>query len=138
MIAAADAASSAGSTWSCCALKILVPTRRSASLPLSPNSMLTLRSPPWATRAVDLSTARVAQGGDRSVSIELGLKGSDADRLVGTSIFNAQHDQVDPALLAASAAAIIAYLTAHVAVTGADGKACASGQAELVPDGDGV
>ena len=87
---------------------------------------------------VNLSTARVTLGDDRSVSVEVGLKGSDADRLAGTAIFDAQRDQVDPARIKASAGPIIAYVTAHIAVTGAAGKACATGKAEVVPDGDGV
>jgi hydrogenase/urease accessory protein HupE len=87
---------------------------------------------------VNLSTARVTLGHDRDVSVEIGLKGSDADRLAGTRIFDAQREQVDPALVAASAAPIIAYVMAHVGVGGADGKACAPGAAVLVPDGDGV
>jgi hydrogenase/urease accessory protein HupE len=87
---------------------------------------------------INLSTARVTFGDDRSVGVEVGLKGSDADRLAGTRIFDAQRDQVDPALVAVSAAPIIAYVTAHVAVTGADGRACMPGTAVLLPDGDGV
>jgi len=87
---------------------------------------------------INLSTARVTLGGDRGVSVEVGLKGSDADRLAGTRIFDAQRDQVDPALVAASAAAITAYVTAHIALTGADGRACVPGTAALMPDGDGV
>src|SRR3954451_24152335 len=87
---------------------------------------------------VNLSTARVTLAGDRSVSVEGGLKGSDADRLAGTRIFNAQRDQVDPALVAASAAPIVAYLAARIAVTGAGGKPCVAGTAALMPDGDGV
>lgn len=87
---------------------------------------------------VNLSTARVTLGDDRGVNVEVGLKGSDADRLAGTRIFDAQHDQVDPALVAASAAPIIAYITAHIAVTGAEGNACVPGAAVLVSDGDGV
>jgi hydrogenase/urease accessory protein HupE len=87
---------------------------------------------------VNLTSARVTLGGDRSVSVEVALKGSDADRLAGTKIFDAQRDQVDPALMDASAAPIIAYVTAHLAVTGADGRACMPGTAALVPDGDGV
>ena len=87
---------------------------------------------------VNLSAARVTLAADRSVSVEVGLKGSDADRLARTEIFDAQRDQVDPALVAASAAPIMAYLAAHVAVTGLDGKACVPGPATLLPDGDGV
>jgi hydrogenase/urease accessory protein HupE len=87
---------------------------------------------------VNLSTARVTLGDDRNVSVEVGLKGSDADRLARTAIFDAERDQVDPARIAASAAPIIAYVAAHIAVTGAAGKACAPEAAKLVPDGNGV
>lgn len=87
---------------------------------------------------VNLSTARVTLGQNRSVSVEVGLKGSDADRLAGTRVFDAQRDRVDPASVQASAASIIAYVAAHVAVTGAEGKACVPGVATLAPDGDGV
>ena len=87
---------------------------------------------------VKLSTARVTVDGDRTVSVEVALKGSDADRLAGTNVFDAQRDSVDPTLVAASAAPILAYVNAHVAVTGLDGKACVAGAAALVPDGDGV
>jgi hydrogenase/urease accessory protein HupE len=41
-------------------------------------------------------------------------------------------------LVAASAAPIIAYVNAHVSVTGLDGAPCEPGAAVLVPDGDGV
>jgi hydrogenase/urease accessory protein HupE len=87
---------------------------------------------------VNLSTARVILNGDRSVSVEVGLKGSDADRLAGTEIFDAQRDQVDPARVAASAAPIIAYVAAHIAVTGAGGRSCTPGTPSLASDGDGV
>jgi hydrogenase/urease accessory protein HupE len=87
---------------------------------------------------VNLSTARVTLGDDRSVTVEVGLKGSDADRLAGTAIFDVGRDQVDPARIAASAGPIIAYVAAHITVTGAAGKACAPETANLVPDGDGV
>jgi hydrogenase/urease accessory protein HupE len=87
---------------------------------------------------VNLSTARVTLGGDRTVAVEVALKGSDADRLAGTHVFDAQRDSVDPQLVAASAALIIDYVNAHVGVTGLNGAACAPGSATVVPDGDGV
>ncbi len=87
---------------------------------------------------VNLSTARVTLGGDRSVAVEVALKGSDADRLAGTNVFDAQRDSVDPARVASSALSIIAYVNAHVAVTGLDGTPCVPGTAALMPDGDGV
>lgn len=87
---------------------------------------------------VNLSTARVTLSGDRTVAIEVALKGSDADRFAGTNVFDARRDAVDPALVAASAAPIVAYVEAHVGVTGLDGTPCIPGAAVLVPDGDGV
>jgi hydrogenase/urease accessory protein HupE len=87
---------------------------------------------------VNLSTARVMLGADRTVAVEVALKGSDIDRLAGTNIFDAQRDSVDPALVAAQAAPILAYIAAHVAVTGLDGTPCVPGTAVLLADGDGV
>ena len=87
---------------------------------------------------VNLSTARVTMGADRIVAAEVALKGSDADRLASTKVFDMQRDSVDPAQVAASAQQIIAYVSAHVAVTGRDGTPCAPGKAVLLPDGDGV
>ncbi len=93
---------------------------------------------PAHAHQVNLSTARVTLGGNRTVTVEVALKGSDADRLAGTHIFDAQRDAVDGAMVAASAAPIIDYVNAHVAVTGLDGRPCAPGAATLKPDGDGV
>jgi hydrogenase/urease accessory protein HupE len=93
---------------------------------------------PAHAHQVNLSTARVTLGGNRTVTVEVALKGSDADRLAGTHIFDAQRDTVDPALVAASASPIIDYVNAHVAVTGLDGTPCAPAAAALKPDGDGV
>jgi hydrogenase/urease accessory protein HupE len=87
---------------------------------------------------VNLSTARIELLADRTVSVVVGLKGSDADRLAGTQIFDAQADLADPAKVATSAAPIAAYVSAHVAVTGTDGKPCPQGTASVLPDGDGV
>ena len=93
---------------------------------------------PGHAHQVNLSTARVTLSADRSVNVEVGLKGSDADRLARTNIFDAERDQVDPTLVATLAPLIIAYLSTHVAVTGASGKACVAGPPTLLPDGDGV
>ena len=87
---------------------------------------------------VNLSTARVELRPDRTVAVEVALKGSDADRLAGTQVFDAQKDLADPAKVAASAAPIAAYVSAHTSVTGTDGTACTPGAAAVVPDGDGV
>jgi hydrogenase/urease accessory protein HupE len=87
---------------------------------------------------VNLSTARVEMRPQRLVAVEVALKGSDADRLAGTHVFDEQKNLVDPARIAASAAAIAAYVGAHVAVSGTDGTLCPPGVAEVVADGDGV
>ena len=87
---------------------------------------------------VNLSTARVELRPDRSVAVQVALKGSDADRLAGTQIYDAQKDIADPAKVAASADPIAAYVNAHIGVAGADGKECPRGAADVVPDGDGV
>ncbi|TFV43205.1 HupE/UreJ family protein [Bradyrhizobium niftali] len=92
---------------------------------------------PAEAHQVNLATARVALTGDRTVTVELGLKGSDVDRLIGTKIYDARQDAVDPAAVEAARTAILAYLDGHLAVTGG-GTACAPGAAAILPDGDGV
>ena len=69
---------------------------------------------------VNLSTARVTIS-ECIVAVEVALKGSDADRLASTNVFDRQRDLVDSALVAVSAQQIIAYVNAHVAVTSRDG-----------------
>ena len=87
---------------------------------------------------VNLSTARVELRPQREVAVEVALKGSDADRLAGTHVFDEQKGLVDPAKIAAFAAPIAAYVGSHVGVTGADGTPCAASAPEVVADGDGV
>ncbi len=87
---------------------------------------------------VNLSTARVTLGADRNVTVEVGLKGSDADRVAGTKVFDVRRNVVDPEQVASSAALITVYVSAHIAVTGTDGQPCAPGAAKVIPDGDGV
>jgi len=87
---------------------------------------------------VNLSTARVELRPQREVAVEVALKGSDADRLAGTDVFDAQKDLVDPAKVAAAAAPIAAYVAAHVSVSSADGTPCPAGAATVASDGDGV
>ncbi|WP_035685043.1 HupE/UreJ family protein [Bradyrhizobium sp. Cp5.3] len=93
---------------------------------------------PVRAHQVNLSTARVALTADRAVTVEVALKGSDVDRLVGTNVYDAKADAVDPAAVDAAAASILGYLKAHLAVTAVDGTACAAGTAAILADGDGV
>jgi hydrogenase/urease accessory protein HupE len=92
---------------------------------------------PAEAHQINLVTARVALAGDRRVSVELGLKGSDVDRLIGATTYDAQQDAVDPAAVETARDAILGYLDRHLAVTGG-GTACAPGGAVILPDGDGI
>lgn len=92
---------------------------------------------PAEAHEVNLVTARVALGPDRAVSIELGLKGSDVDRLIGVRIYDLRQDAVDPAAVEAAKSAILAYMSTHLAVTGG-AKPCVAGNAAILADGDGI
>jgi hydrogenase/urease accessory protein HupE len=93
---------------------------------------------PVRAHQINLSTARVALITDRTVTVEVALNGRDVDRLVGTKIYDAKEDAVDPGEVDTAAAPILAYMKAHLAVTGAEGTACTPGIAAIVADGDGV
>ncbi|MET4389212.1 hydrogenase/urease accessory protein HupE [Bradyrhizobium sp. F1.4.3] len=93
---------------------------------------------PACAHQVNLSTARLALTGDRTVTVEVALKGSDVDRLAGTKVYDANEDAVDPAAVAASVPSILAYVNRHLAVTGAGGAACPAGDATIAADGDGI
>ena len=91
-----------------------------------------------AAHQINLSNARVELSPDRIASLEIALKGSDVDRVAGTHVFDDKSGLVDPARLAAAAAPIARYLTAHAVVEGADGRPCKAGPVALAPDQDGV
>ena len=87
---------------------------------------------------MNLSTARINLLADRQVEVEVAVRGSDADRMAGTAVFDAATEQVRVEALAGSAGSIAAYVLAHAVVALADGRACHAGAPELRPDGDGV
>ena len=91
-----------------------------------------------AAHQINLSNARIELKPDRTVRLEIALKGSDVDRVAGTKVFDPQSGLVDAARLAASTAAIAAYVTTHAVVRGADGTPCKASNAEIAPDQDGV
>lgn len=101
-------------------------------------AMLQSLALPAAAHQINLSTTRLALSGDRMVTVEIGLKGSDVDRLVGTRLYDAKEDAVDPATVAAATPAILAYVNAHLAVTSNSGVACVASEATIVADGDGI
>jgi hydrogenase/urease accessory protein HupE len=87
---------------------------------------------------INLTNARLAIGPDRTVEVEIAMKGSDADRVAGTRVFDDITGLVRPAALTAAAAPIIAYVAEHTAVLGEDGVSCRPGAGSVAPDGDGV
>jgi hydrogenase/urease accessory protein HupE len=93
---------------------------------------------PARAHQVNLSTARLVLSAERSVKVEVALKGSDVDRLVGIKVYDAKEDAVDPAAVDSASTLILAYMGSHLAVTGADGAACPAGTAAILADGDGV
>jgi hydrogenase/urease accessory protein HupE len=99
---------------------------------------VSLCSVPVAAHQIDLSNARIELKPDRTVHLDIALKGSDIDRVAGTKVFDAQSGLVDATRLAASTAPIAAYMTTHAVVHGADGTPCKAGNAEITPDQDGV
>ncbi len=111
--------------------------RRAAALLVG---LLSLTAP--VSRAVahqiNLSSARLNVSSDRSVDLELALKGSDVDRVAGTTVFDDRTGLVDARRLAEATTAIAAYVTAHAVVAGADGTPCKADPVTLRPDQDGV
>jgi hydrogenase/urease accessory protein HupE len=98
-----------------------------------------LGGPPAAqAHQINLTNARIVIGPDRTVDVEIAMKGSDVDRVAGTKVYDAAANRVGPAALAASAAPILAYIRAHTAVFGGDGTMCRSGAGTVMPDGDGA
>jgi hydrogenase/urease accessory protein HupE len=87
---------------------------------------------------INLTNARIVLGADRTVEVEIAMRGSDVDRAAGTRILDDASGLVQPQTLAAAAAQIIAYVESHTSVLGEDGGACPPGAGNVVPDGDGV
>ena len=87
---------------------------------------------------INLTNARVVVDADRSVDVEIAMKGSDVDRVGGTRVFDETAGLVQPMALAASSVPIVAYVEGHTAVLGENGNPCSPGAGSVTPDGDGV
>jgi hydrogenase/urease accessory protein HupE len=111
---------------------------RAAVLTWAMMAAVSLCPVPLAAHQIDLSNARIELKPDRTVRLEIALKGSDIDRVAGTKVFDAPSGLVDATRLAASTAAIAAYVTTHAVVHGADGTPCKASDPEIAPDQDGV
>ena len=93
---------------------------------------------PVDAHQMNLSNARLELRSDRSIDVEVALKGSDVDRLAGTKIYDERADQVRADALGPASAAIADYVLQHAVVTGANGAPCAHARPDIRPDGDGV
>jgi hydrogenase/urease accessory protein HupE len=87
---------------------------------------------------INLTNARVVILADRTVGVEIAMKGSDVDRVARTQIFDHSSGLVRPVALAAMSGAILAYIQAHTAVLAEDHSSCHPGAGSATPDGDGV
>jgi hypothetical protein len=76
---------------------------------------------------INLTNARLVVGPDRTVDVEVTMRGSDVDRAAGTWVFDDSTNLVQPVALAAASAPIVAYVEAHTAVLGGDGSSCHTG-----------
>ena len=59
---------------------------------------------------INLTNARIVISPDRIVEVEIAIKGSDADRVAGTRVFDDATGLVRPAALTAASAIIVAYV----------------------------
>ena len=59
---------------------------------------------------INLTNARLALGADRTVEVEVAMRGSDIDRAAGTRLFDDASGLVQSGALAAASAPILAYI----------------------------
>ncbi|MBV9116916.1 MAG: HupE/UreJ family protein [Acetobacteraceae bacterium] len=91
-----------------------------------------------AAHQVNLTSARIVLGADRTVDVDVELKGSDIDRAIGTHVFDTQTDLVRADALANASGPVAAYVRAHAVVLGGADATCRAGPASVAPDQDGV
>ena len=87
---------------------------------------------------INLTNARIVISPDRIVEVEIAIKGSDADRVAGTRVFDDATGLVRPAALTEASAIIVAYVERHTTVLGEDGVSCRPGAAGVASDDDGL
>ena len=87
---------------------------------------------------INLTNARLSLDSDRTVEVEVAMRGSDVDRVARTRVFDDASGLVQPGALAASSAPIVAYIEAHTAVLGENSRPCRPSAGDVAPDGDGV
>jgi hypothetical protein len=109
--------------------------RRSLALAVA---LLVAAVAPASPHQVNLSSAAIMVGADRTIDVQVSIKGSDVDRLVGTHIVDAGTGMVRPEALTAATTAIASYVAAHARIANVAGQRCRSGPADVSPDSDGV
>jgi hydrogenase/urease accessory protein HupE len=87
---------------------------------------------------INLTNARLVVLPDRTVDVEIAMKGSDTDRAAGTKVFDDATGLVQPTAIAEASVPVAAYIEGHTAVLGGDGVSCRPGEAKVAPDGDGI
>ncbi len=87
---------------------------------------------------INLTSARIVLGPDRTVDVDVALKGSDVDRAIGTHVFDSQTGLVRADALANASGSVAAYVRAHAVVLGDGDVTCRAGPASVAPDQDGV
>jgi hydrogenase/urease accessory protein HupE len=91
-----------------------------------------------AAHQVNLTSARIVLGPDRTVDVDVALKGSDVDRAIGTHVFDPQTGLVRADALADVSGSVAAYVRARAVVLGDVDATCRAGPASVAPDQDGV
>src|SRR5258708_39918716 len=86
---------------------------------------------------INLTNARIVISSDRIVEVEIAIKGSDADRVAGTRVFDDATGLVKPAALTAASVIIVAYVKGHTTVLGEDCVSCRPRATGGASDGDG-
>jgi hydrogenase/urease accessory protein HupE len=86
----------------------------------------------------NLTTARIVANPDRTVDVEVAMKGDDADRVAHSHIVDDASGLVREDALTRAAARIGAYVIAHAVILGEDGKLCEPGRPTAAADKDGV
>ena len=93
---------------------------------------------PANAHQLNLTTARSVVNPDRTVDVEIAMKGGDADRIARSHVVDDATGLVREDALAAAAAAIGGYVITNGVVLGEDARLCAPGHPTVAPDGDGV
>jgi hydrogenase/urease accessory protein HupE len=86
----------------------------------------------------DLTTARIVVNVDRTVDVQVAMKGGDADRVAHGHIVDDATGLVRQDALVDAAATIGAYVTANAVILGENGQPCEPDLPAVTPDNDGV